>query len=424
MPSLRDFEHFYAYGDDVIAAAMTTGLVVPDTNVLLNLYRFQATARDELFGALEKLSDRLWIPHQVGHEFHRNRLEVIAQQEQFFRDTRGEVDSSIAALRRKVRAFQTRIALSKDDLLEIDDSIGALQKLITGEVAKAEKANEVRLKDRDSDTVLARLEKLFEDRVGSPMESKELEEAHAEADRRIRHRIPPGYKDADKDTGDPAGDYLIWRQLLSEAAKRRIPVVLISDDEKEDWIRREHNVPLGARQELREEMTREAGVPLLIMTTEIFLRHAKAHLDATVSEETVDQAKELPSVPDIIYPSTELLDSKWGQVALRILPSSSQDALFPRLTNVDGEHRMRALASLLASSAESSRDERVRRSVFERALLVPPREARDVLKEYVLEYAASDRATHSEVARAEAWLQEAIDDAPDHYVEHEASEDV
>jgi len=88
---MRDqFAHFYTPDDDTIATAMKTGLVVPDANVLLNFYRFQRTARDELFDALEKLGDRLWIPHQVGLEFHQTRLVVMAEQDAYF-DSAGEV---------------------------------------------------------------------------------------------------------------------------------------------------------------------------------------------------------------------------------------------------------------------------------------------------------------------------------------------
>jgi hypothetical protein len=82
---------------------------------------------------------------------------------------------------------------------------------------------------------------------------------------------------------------------MTEAANRKLPMVFITDDTKEDWYQEFKGHTLGARRELREEMTREAGVPLLMMTTETFLRHAKTHLDAKVSEETVDQAKELPT---------------------------------------------------------------------------------------------------------------------------------
>ncbi len=221
MPSLRDqFQQFYMPDEEAIAVAMQTGLVAPDANVLLNLYRFQGEARDQLFAVLEKLGDRFWIPHQ------------------------------------------------------------------------AEKANEVCLEARDSDRVLLRLEKLSEDRIGTQMDPDKLEAAKKEAKRRAEAGIPPGYKDKTKP--DPTGDYLVWRQLMDEAAQRKLPVVFITDDRKEDWYRREHGLTLGARHELREEMMTEAGVPLLMMTTGTFLHHAEMHLNAEVSDETIAQARELP----------------------------------------------------------------------------------------------------------------------------------
>jgi hypothetical protein len=103
----------------------------------------------------------------------------------------------------------------------------------------------------------------------------------------------------DKAKPDPTGDYLVWKQLMQEAGKRKRSTVLITDDRKEDWYRREHGLTLGARYELREEMMSEAGVPFLIMTTETFLLHARDYLNVAVSPETVDQAKELPGLSHI-----------------------------------------------------------------------------------------------------------------------------
>ena len=295
MPGMRDqFAHFYVPDEDAIATAMKTGLVVPDTNVVLNLYRFQATARDELFGTLGKLGDRLWIPYHVGFEFHRNRLGVMKEQEGYFAKTRDEVLGAVDGLHAKVRAFGNRLGLSAEQTKGIDDGISTLNGLIADVVLKAEGLNEIWLSRHASDAVLARIDALFDNRVGAPMKPKELDDARKEAERRIREKLPPGYKDRGKD--DPTGDYIVWRQIMTEAASRKLPVVFITDDSRsDDWYRREHGLTLGARHELREEMMREAGVPLLLMTTATFLRHAKTYLDATVSDETVDQAKELPS---------------------------------------------------------------------------------------------------------------------------------
>lgn len=295
MASLRDqFEHFYAPDEDAEKTAIQTGLVTPDTNVLLNLYRFQARPRDELFGALEKLGERLWIPHQVGLEFHRRRLDVIAEQEKYFDHTRKDLDALVGNLRKRVETFRTRIALDEARIGAIKEGISSLQKLLTAEVIEARKANEVRLKDRDSDAVLARLESLLDSRVGEPMRPKVLKAARKEAKRRVANQLPPGYRDSRK--ADPTGDYLIFRQLMDKAKERRLPVLFITDDEKSDWYRCEHDIPLGPRYELREEMMAEAGVPFVIMTTQSFLQYAKEYLNAEVSAETVDQAKELPGI--------------------------------------------------------------------------------------------------------------------------------
>ena len=47
------------------------------TNALLNLYRYTTKTRDSLFSALDKLKDRVWMPHQVAFEFMNRRCEVI-----------------------------------------------------------------------------------------------------------------------------------------------------------------------------------------------------------------------------------------------------------------------------------------------------------------------------------------------------------
>jgi hypothetical protein len=81
---------------------------------------------------------------------------------------------------------------------------------------------------------------------------------------------------------------------MEHAREHELPVVLVTDDVKGDWYRRQQDIGFGARAELREEMMLEAGVPFIIMTTKTFLEHAKAHLGVAVSPETVEQAKELP----------------------------------------------------------------------------------------------------------------------------------
>lgn len=295
MAGLREgFESFYSPDDDAVAAALRTGLVVADTNVLLSLYRFQAEAREQLFGALEIIGNRLWIPHQVALEFHRNRLSVIADQESYFSKTDELLDTAVKEYLSRLRAFTNRVALRAVIANELEERIRQVHGGVKHQVWLAGQANEIHLDNRDSDEVLRRLETLFNGLVGEPMKPDEREAARKEAKRRAEAtpKIPPGYMDKDKPDG--SGDYILWRQLINEASKRKLPVILITEDRKEDWFWREHGQTIGTRYELREEMQSEAGVQFLLMSIETFLIQAGKYLQVTVSPETVSQAKELP----------------------------------------------------------------------------------------------------------------------------------
>lgn len=389
MPSLRDqFEHFYLPDEQAVATAMKTGLVTPDANVLLALYRFQSEARDELFGALEKLGERLWIPHQVGLEFHRNRLNVMYEQQEFFSRTEQELDRLVEGMRGKVRAFGARIALSEDQVAGVEENIRQLQERVTRLVLGAAEAN-VYTGGHASDEILARIEALLGSRVGEPMEKAELEAAREEGMRRVDADLPPGYMDKRKP--DPTGDYLIWRQLMNEAKVSKLPVLFITDDRKEDWYRREHGLILGARHELREEMAQEAGVPLHMMTTETFLRLARTHLNAAVSEETVDQARDLPVIPP---------DSP-GTWAAQVRSSLVSDAISK---GMPGGTDLLPLAEVMDGFAPEAAAQ-VRRGAFEKYLEVKPWSSEGAgAWRYIKDFISSGQATGGDVARASGWL--------------------
>ena len=73
-----DFPGFRLPPDQELDEALQAALVVIDANVLLNLYRYNESTRDDLLGVLQKVGDRLWVPHQVMKEFWRNRVGVLA----------------------------------------------------------------------------------------------------------------------------------------------------------------------------------------------------------------------------------------------------------------------------------------------------------------------------------------------------------
>src|ERR1051326_2512026 len=51
-------------------------LFVPDTNILLHLFRYGEKTRGQVINTLRRLQPRVWIPYRVGFEFQRRWRDV------------------------------------------------------------------------------------------------------------------------------------------------------------------------------------------------------------------------------------------------------------------------------------------------------------------------------------------------------------
>jgi len=290
------FEHFLAASEKQISEAVRNGMVVVDTNVLLDAYRFAPEARAELFGALEALGKRLWVPYQVAFEFHNNRARVIAEHDAAYLEVTSAIrdfrERCNADLGTKVKALAKRIALKES---ESDRIIQAVTGGLDAAVEQLEVLREqhgIAADGMRNDSVLTTLQGILNGKVG-PRPTKEQEERDRdEAARRIAESVPPGYQDRRK--ADPHGDYLLWRQALAEAKLRQLPLLLVTRDVKEDWFWRVNGRTVGARPELIRECREESGVHFVIMTTQGFLHHTVRELHTSVSADTLRQAEALP----------------------------------------------------------------------------------------------------------------------------------
>ncbi|WP_353843445.1 PIN-like domain-containing protein [Mesorhizobium sp.] len=64
------FHGYYEPTEKEFEKIWSDGLLVPDTNVLLHLFRFMPERRAEILAAFKSFGDRLWLPYQVASEFH------------------------------------------------------------------------------------------------------------------------------------------------------------------------------------------------------------------------------------------------------------------------------------------------------------------------------------------------------------------
>lgn len=71
------FSEYYKISKSEEKKIWTEGIIVVDNNILLNQYKYGKTTSDKVIEVLTKLKDRLWIPYQVGLEYHNNRLDCF-----------------------------------------------------------------------------------------------------------------------------------------------------------------------------------------------------------------------------------------------------------------------------------------------------------------------------------------------------------
>lgn len=295
MASIYDgFEGFRTSSDEELRVALTSSLVVLDANVLLNLYRYNESTREDLFEVLIKLGDRLWIPHQALREFWRNRLSALGSHSSTVTQTSESLEKQRKSAITNLEAWAKQTALEQVELEELrqrvhtfyDDLIGHIEQRQPSRGGSAWTSN---------DDVLRRLEHLLEDKIGRPLSDDQMAEALGEAQRRIEKEIPPGFRDAAKadEAANPegaAGDYLVWLQAITEAADRALDLTLVTGDEKDDWWWLHRGAFLGPRIELSAEFRALTGRTLFALRPRDLLRLADA-LDVQVREESVDDAE-------------------------------------------------------------------------------------------------------------------------------------
>jgi hypothetical protein len=184
------FSGYYPPSADEYERLWKEAVVVLDTNVLLSLYRLPSVAREELFGVLKLLNDRLWIPHQVALEFQRRRLTVIANERKATEDALTGASEVVDEIKAKVESLQ----IDKRGLgIASPPLLAELTKANDQLVDAIRKAHDAQLDISASDPIREQLDELLTDRVGAaPTSQADLDTLTADGDERYTEKIPPG----------------------------------------------------------------------------------------------------------------------------------------------------------------------------------------------------------------------------------------
>ncbi|MBW8699777.1 hypothetical protein MBT84_09245 [Streptomyces sp. MBT84] len=191
------FEGYRTPTEEDYRELLIGGLVVLDTNVLLDLYRMNLRVRTDMLTVLDSLRDRLWVPHQVLVEFWRNQ-----QQDKLLGHHQDRASAANAALakaeesvRQAIARWAKEVHLGDDAPVraELDEQTTIMSKALAAlasQISQQAENDEVPgSPDTNKDPVIRGLADLLDGRVGAPMSAEEFAQAVEEAAKRAARQI-------------------------------------------------------------------------------------------------------------------------------------------------------------------------------------------------------------------------------------------
>ena len=284
------FPGYYRPTDDEFLELWQNGLFVLDANVPLNLYAYSSETTKELVNILKEISNRLWIPHQAALEFQRRRLNVIQQQAAAYESIQKSLETSKKKLEQDINTVLRR---GKHPFIDIEDLLRQIRDFFP---ALQNKLNDLKDAHPDffyDDPIRDDLTNLLKNKVGAPFSQEQLKKIYEKGQERFKQKIPPGYLDIKKNGIEKYGDLVLWFQIIEKAKEIKKPIILVTDDVKDDWWWKFNGKTIGPKPELIQEMSVECDVSFYMYRSDQFMKYARSQLSKAVSREAVDEVTAL-----------------------------------------------------------------------------------------------------------------------------------
>lgn len=329
----KQFAAYYELPEARVKEIWENALIIFDTNALLNLYRYKEETRNQFIKVIEFYGERLWLPYQVGMEYHKDREIVIKDTSNVYNKFEEDFTKIIdEAVDKVLNQYASMEHIDKTEIKKIVDRCKS-------SVKNRLKKHEQGLPDFTSkDVVLDTITRLYDNKIGVDLSLKELDKIYAEGEMRYAHKIPPGYADA-KDKAQfgrraKFGDLILWKQVLKESKERGKDVIFVTNDQKKDWYINDEGRHTP-RKELIQEFYDFTGHNILIYKSSLFLKYAKQNKELVISQKTIN---EVSKVGFIETPYTSYLNlGNDGIISLNSLIYPNKPINFTSYINSDSD---------------------------------------------------------------------------------------
>lgn len=280
------FLGYYWSDEDYENEVWENGMLVVDTNVLLDIYRVSPETSADLIKVLKTYAEkeRLWIPYQVALEYHEELYHVVYSQMRNF-------DSAYKCL----NDFKEKISQKRNHPFLTDAQYQDIEK-VTNDIKSAFDKQKENLKQSVKGMSLkTEIADIFNRRVGEELSEDDLQKIREEGQQRYKKKVPPGYKDENKPDDKKYGDLIVWKQIMSYAKENQRHVIFVSSDTKEDWYLKEGAQLIMPHPLLFQEFEKETEKHILIYSLELFLKIVRERKFTDVKDGTIDELEKISS---------------------------------------------------------------------------------------------------------------------------------
>ena len=280
------FLGYYWSDEDYENEVWENGMLVVDTNVLLDIYRVSPDTSDDLVKVLKAYAenDRLWIPYQVAQEYHEELYPIVYSQ-------MGNFDTAYGFLEKfktKINEKRNHPFLNEEQCQNIEEMLNNIKQIFDEQKEKLKQSIK-------NDSLKTRIADIFKGRVGEELADDDLQIIREEGQQRYDKKIPPGYKDENKPDDKKYGDLIVWKQIMSYAKENQRHVIFVSSDTKEDWYLKEGAQLIMPHPLLFQEFEKETEKHILIYSLELFLKIVRERKFTDVKDGTIDELEKISS---------------------------------------------------------------------------------------------------------------------------------
>lgn len=217
-------------------------VVVLDTNVLLNIYRYSPEFSEFGMECLLAIKDHIYLPSTVRLEFGKHCRAAFAGMAARVKNVSAETTNRIDKARKSILA--SCVNLERLQFPDVDDFKSGLTSILDELSEYAfdffddRKSLELSSHYWGKNDKVTELVKYIEksSHIMSELSQEEIFMWCEEGEQRYKKETPPGFKDAkNKDGVRKYGDLIIWKEILKFARESNKNIIFITDDVKSDW---------------------------------------------------------------------------------------------------------------------------------------------------------------------------------------------